>query len=199
MPSNQKLHHAYHRLEFIGDRVLNLIVSRYLYRKFPAYSEGELTNKLRFTSNENLEEIVRSLPEEFRMDLLAFKARFGQDEPASNADAIEALIGNYFLELGLDATTAYVEGIFAGPIDRFDPDTDYISRLKVHSEKERIPLPVYQLVRDETGPDNREIFHYNVQVGGVVLGTGSGSSHEKAKRAAAGEALRGIGAMVDQG
>jgi ribonuclease-3 len=190
------LHHhsvAYHRLEFLGDRVLNLIVSLYLFRKFPEYTEGELTNALRFTSNENLEEIVRELPGEFRAELSAFKARFGQDACASNADAIEAFIGDYFLEHGLDETTVYAEGLFARYIDRFNPDTDYISRLKVHSEKEKIPLPVYQLVGDETGPDNREIFHYKVLVGGIVLGTGSGSSHEKAKRAAAGEALRGMG------
>ncbi len=184
-------HHsvAYHRLEFLGDRVLNLIVSRYLFRKYPDYTEGELTNALRFTSNENLEEIVRELPEEFRTDLSIFKARFGQDALASNADAVEAFIGNYFLEHGLDATTAYAEGIFAPYIDRFNPDTDYISRLKVHAEKERIHL---EYVPDftETGPDNREIFHYKVLLNGGVCGTGSGSSHEKAKKAAAGEALR---------
>jgi ribonuclease III len=187
-------HHsvAYHRLEFLGDRVLNLIVSRYLFRKFPEYTEGELTNALRFTSNDNLEEIVRELPEEFRKDLFIFKGRFSQDEHTSNADAVEAFLGNYFLEHGLDATTGYVEGIFGLYIDRFNPDADYISRLKVHAEKERVPL---EYVPDftETGPDNREIFHYKVLMNGVVCGTGSGSSHEKAKKAAAGEALRRMG------
>ena len=188
-------HHsvAYHRLEFLGDRVLNLIVSRYLYRKFPGYSEGELTGKLRFTSNENLEEILGSLPEGFRTELSGFRARSGQDGPSSNADAVEAFIGNYFLEHGLDSTIEYVEGIFAGPIDRFDPDTDYISRLKVHSEKERKPQPVYQLERTGKGEKNQDIFYFHVSVAGVVLGSGSGNSHLKAKKAAAREALARIG------
>jgi ribonuclease-3 len=194
MPSTQKAHNAYHRLEFLGDRVLNLIVSRYLYRKFADVTEGELTGRLRFTSNENLEEILGSLPEGFRADLSGFKARFGQDGPTSNADAIEAFIGNYFLEHGLDATTAFVEGIFSASIDRFDPDTDYISRLKVHSEKERKPQPVYVLAGTEIGPNNQALFHFQVFVNGVLLGSGSGSSHEKAKKAAAHEALRKIGA-----
>jgi ribonuclease-3 len=194
MPSTQKAHNAYHRLEFLGDRVLNLIVSRYLYRKCPDSAEGELTGRLRFTSNENLEEILGSLPEGFRADLIGFKIRFGQDGPTSNADAIEAFIGNYFLEHGLNETTAFVEGIFSVPIDRFDPDTDYISRLKVHSEKERKPQPVYVLAGTEIGPNSQALFHFQVFVNGVLLGSGSGSSHEKAKKAAAGEALRKIGA-----
>jgi len=63
----------FQRLEFLGDRVLNLIVSHYLYKKFPDDGEGELTNKLRFTSNDNLEEIIENLPDEFKTELFRFK------------------------------------------------------------------------------------------------------------------------------
>ena len=181
---------SYQRLEFLGDRVLNLIVSFYLYKKFPDDTEGELTNKLRFTSNENLEEITGSLPEEFRTELFRFRDTLRPDGQTSNADAIEAFIGSYFLEHGLEAATGFVEKNFAEHIDRFDPDTDYISNLKVHFEKEKKPQPVYQLERTEPGPNNQEIFHIQVFVGGVLLGSGSGSSHERAKKSAAHEALK---------
>ena len=193
MPSSQKPPNPYQRFEFLGDRVLNLIVSRYLYKKFPDYPEGRLTAMLRFTSNDNLEEVLERLPEEFRTELFSFKSRFDYGNQKSNADAVEAYIGNYFIEHGFEATLEFVEKTFASHIDQFDPDTDYISTLKVWCEKEKIHTPAYHLERTEKGDHNQDVLHYQVFVDGELAGSGSGSSRARAEKAASHAALKKFG------
>ena len=184
----------FQRLEFLGDRVLNLIVSHYLYKKFPYDSAGDLTNKLKFTSNDNLEEIIDNLPIEFKTELFKFKFSFRPDGQTSNADALESYIGNYFLEHELEETIKYFEKILAEQIDRFNPDTDYISKLKIYSDQEKEKLqPEYKLEHTEKGQNNQSVFHLQVLIGGVPKGLGSGSSHAKAKKSAALNALKNLG------
>jgi len=193
MPSPQKPPNPYQRFEFLGDRVLNLMVSRYLYQKYPDYPEGKLTAMLRFTSNDNLEEVVERLPEAFRTELFAFKSRFDYGPQKSNADAVEAYIGKYFLEQGFEATLAWFGHMFAEHIDRFDPDTDYISLLKVYCEQKKIHTPAYKPLRTEKGENNHDVFYFQVFVDSVPGGSGSGSSHARAQKAAAHEALKRLG------
>lgn len=193
MTTIQKLNNDYRRLEFLGDRVLNLIVSDYLYKKFLEDSAGKLTDKLKFTSNDNLEEIVETLPDEFRTELFKFKSGFRPDGQTSNADALEAYIGNYFLEHELEETIKYFKKIFAKQIDRFNPDTDYISKLKIHFEQGKELQPVYKLEHTEKGQNNQSVFRFQVFIEGVPKGSGSGSSHAKAKKSAALDALKKLG------
>ncbi|MCK9591580.1 MAG: putative dsRNA-binding protein [Methanoregula sp.] len=193
MTTVQKLNNDYRRLEFLGDRVLNLIVSDYLYKKFHEYSTGQLTDKLRFTSNDNLKEIVEKLPDEFRTDLFKFKSIFKPDGQTSNADALEAYIGNYFLEHELKETFKYFKKIFADQIDTFNPDTDYVSKLKIHFEQGKELQPVYKLEHTEKRPNNQSVFHFQVSIGGVPRGLGSGSDHAKAQKSAALDALKKLG------
>lgn len=193
MTSSQQLKNSYQRLEFLGDRVLNLIVSQYIFRKFPDYSEGKLTDKLRFTSNDNLEEIIERLPVEFRNELIKFKSGFRPDAPSLNADDIEAYVGNYFLERGLEKTTEYFEKIFVEHIDNFNPDTDYISRLQIQTQKDLKIIPDYKQVSDEVDQNNLHNFHIQVFIGKDLLGKGFGSSKPKAKQQAAEKALEKLG------
>ena len=187
---NQK--NTYQRLEFLGDRVLNLIVSIYLYKKFPEYSEGELTNKLKFTSNDNLEEIFENLLGDLKKEILEFKSIYRPNELTSNADAIEAYIGSYYLEHKFEATINHFEKIFSDHIDRFDPDTDYISKLQILTQKS-YKIPNYkQIGKDEIDQYNNHTFNFQVLIDGVAKGSGSGRSHSKAKQKAALDALNKI-------
>jgi ribonuclease III len=193
MSSSQKQKKSYQRFEFLGDRVLNLIISGYLYKKFPEYSEGLLTERLKFTSNDNLEEIIESLPHEFRNVLIKFKSDFKSDVLSLNADDIEAYAGNFFLEQGIEKTTEYFEKIFGEHIDDFNPDTDFISKLQVRTQKNLKIVPDYQQVSDEVDKNNVHNFHIQVFIGKDLLGEGFGRSKPKAKQDAAKKALKKLG------
>lgn len=182
MTNSQKLINDYQRLEFLGDRVLNLIVSHYLFKKFPYDSAGDLTNKLKFTSNDNLEEIIDKFPEEFRKELFRSKCGFKADAQELKADDIEAFIGNYYLEHGLEASINYFNKFFAKEIDAFDPCTDYISMLQIHTQKELKIVPDYKLIEEEMVQNNQHMFYFYVLVGKDLAGSGSGTSHAKAKK-----------------
>jgi len=194
MTNSTKPFARYERLEFLGDRILNLIVAYHLYKNPLEYSPKELTTRLRFTSNDNLNEIVESLPEDFKAKIVQFKREVRPDGQPLNADDIEAFIGDYFLEKGLNDTAIHFEAIFAQYLDRFDPTADYISRLKEYSDKEKQPQPDYCLIPPEGGQKGKDVFHFRVYIGGKLLGSGSGSSHTKAKQLASREALNKLDA-----
>ncbi len=193
MTDIQKLINDYTRLEFLGDRVLNLIVSCYLYKKNSGDSEGELTNKLRFTSNDNLEEIIDKLPDEFKTELFKFKCGFKPDSQELNADDIEAFIGNYYLEHGQEKSVIYFEELFRKEIDAFDPNTDYISMLQVYAQKKLKVVPDYKCIKEEMVQNNQHIFYFEVSVGPDLLGEGFGYSKSKAKKQAALVAWKKLG------
>ena len=180
----------YQRLEFPGDRILNLIVSHYLYKKFPDDGEGELTNKLRFTSNDNLEEIIENLPGEFKTELIKFKCRFKPDAQELNADDIEAFIGDYFLEHRIEASINYFENLFEKEIDAFDPNKDYISMLQIHTQKNLKIVPEYRCVNCEPIQNNQQMFDFEIYVREDLVGKGSGTNKSKAKKQAALDALK---------
>ena len=183
----------YQRLEFLGDRILNLIVSHYLYKKFPEDTEGELTNKLKFTSNDNLEEIILNLPGEFKTELFRFKSSFKPDAQDTNADDLEAFIGNYFLEHGIEASKNYFEKLLIKEIDAFDPNKDYISMLQVHTQKNLKIVPEYRCVNCEPMQNNQQMFDFEIYVREDLMGKGSGTNKSKAKKQAALAALKKYG------
>ena len=181
------------RMEFLGDAVLDLVISDYLYLNHGWLDEGELTRIRSFLVNMNsLAEMARErgigpyilLSREERAD-------GGGDKASILADTLEAIIGAIYLDRGLETARQVVlnlvrerlEGAVSGPLDY-----DYKSRLQELVVKERGVLPKYRL--REEGPDHCKIFYATVFVEGVNLGQGSGSSKKEAEQAAAREALQ---------
>jgi ribonuclease-3 len=189
----QKLNNDYQRLEFLGDRVLNLIVSHYLFEKFHKNSAGEFTDKLKFTSNDNLEEIIDNLSDEFKKELFKFKSGFKTEAQDLIADDVEAFIGNYYLENGPGKTINYFENLLAKEIDAFDPNTDYISMLQIYTQKEMKDIPDYKPVKEEMAPNNEHLFYFEVSVRKNLVGEGFGNSKSKARKQAALAALKKYG------
>ena len=189
MMTDSKKKKEYQRLEFLGDRVLNLMVSHYLYRNYPEWSEGELTNQLRFTSNENLGKIIDHFSEDFQKELIAFKHEYLPNKPGLSADDIEALIGKYYLEKGLKASTDYFLKIFSKEIDAFNPDTDYISIFQIYIQKEKKIVPYYKEVNETLDKNNQHTFEFEVFVGENRYGYGKGSTKSNAIKQAALDAL----------
>jgi ribonuclease-3 len=178
------------RYEFLGDRVLNLTVSEYLFKKFPEAREGELTNKLKVTSNESLSSIIDCM--EIQIDLLIPDEIGKQKTYGENvsAGALEAFIGAVYCELGLKQTKMIILKIFNNEIDNYNPDTDYISKLHQRFDKEEKILQKPIFINKEGKPPN-ETFYYQYRDGdGTILGKGSGKNSKKAKQNAAENALK---------
>jgi ribonuclease-3 len=182
------------RLEFLGDAVLDLVISEYMYRNNPELDEGELTRIRSFLVNANsLSEIAREKGIGPHILLSREERADGGEEKASIlADTLEALIGAVYLDQGLDASRKL---IFSMVLERLEEavkgplDYDYKSRLQEQVVRETGTLPKYQLT--EEGPAHRKIFHADVYINGRKMGEGRGSSKKEAEQAAAQQALEG--------
>lgn len=176
------------RLEFLGDAVLGLIVTDYLYRTYPDMPEGELAKvRAAVVNSAALAELAAEL--DIGAALLLGKGEDqsgGRKKPSILADAMEALIGAVYLDEGWTGSERMVmtllgdriESAAAGPGGR-----DYKTRLQELSARAFEQLPVY-LVRDE-GPDHAKEFEAVVHVQGRARGSGRGRSKKQAEQAAA--------------
>ena len=174
----------YERLEFLGDRILSLIVADGLYMRYQSEDEGDLTARMRFVSNDNLDQILEDLPVQFLKEIAGFRRNFSLTRPL-NPDDIEAYLGSYYLKNGFEETRQYFTSVFADKIDTFNPDTDYISKLKIHCEKNKILQPEYKLICTEKGEQNKEIYQFMVTVNQKEYGPGIGDRYSRAKQQAA--------------
>jgi ribonuclease-3 len=182
----------FQRLEFLGDRILNLIIAEYLYRHNPEHDAGKLTHQLRFTSNDNLDEILDQLDAGFRENLVVFKSQYKPDAQNISADDVEAYIGSFFLQNGFEATRKYIEQNLGAWIDLYDPGTDYKSQLNEFSQQIRKSQPFYEVITDHTTGDNRHEFHVRVLIGKEEFGEGSGDKKVRAEQQAAHRALEKV-------
>lgn len=177
------------RLEFLGDRVLNLIVAEYLFCHFDE-PEGVLTPRMEVTRNRNLGVLVPSLGLGFEKLILV--AENQPVIPGIIADAFEAFIGALYLDRGFDATRDIVLSLISDEIESFSPEKNYKKRLQETLQKQNLPLPLYSLVRKD-GLDHRPVFTYRVTAGKNISGEGAGSSKAEATQNAALDALRQMG------
>ncbi len=181
------------RLEFVGDAVLDLVLSDYLYTYYGRMDEGDLTRIRSYLVNMNsLAETARELGIGPHI-LLSREERADGGEGKSSilADTLEALIGAAYLDLGLKKARRMVLRIFrdkleeavSGPLN-----FDYKSQLQEMLVKEKGKLPKYRL--REEGPDHRKVFHAAVYLEQQKLGQGKGNSTKEAEQEAARDALR---------
>jgi len=181
----------YEALEFLGDRVLNLVVAEYIFRNFPG-DEGEMTERMEFVKNSHLSDIVSALGPGFPSMI-----RLGSHQELTAgivASAFEAFLGAYFLDRGFDATRSFLLGLVGDALDRFVPFANYKKALQEHFQKESRQVPTYEMIGKE-GPDHAPVFTYRVAVSGAVLGTGRGRSKVEATQEAARDALRSLGLL----
>jgi len=177
----------YERLEFLGDAILEFIVSEYLYkeRQLP---EGVMTRtRARYVCEEALATYAKDL--NFAKDI---KIGGSELETGPNdtilADVFEAFIAAMYLDKGLDFTKRIVLDIVTKYIDKnVDFLHDYKSTLQelVQTDKKSV---TYEIV-SESGPSHDKTFVCNVLVDGIVLGTGTGNSKKHAEQEAAKVAL----------
>lgn len=183
------------RLEFLGDAVLELTVSQFLYKTYPVMSEGELT-KLRaaVVCEPSLVTFANEL--EFGQLILLGKGEEmtgGRMRPALLADVFEAYIGALYLDQGMDAVIPFLEKVVFPKISAgaFSHVMDFKSQLQEFVQRELKGAPSYRIL-EEKGPAHNKEFITEVSLNGTVLGTGSGRSKKEAEQFAARMALEHV-------
>ena len=182
------------RLELLGDAVLGLVVTEYLYRKYPLETEGILTNyKSLLVSGRLLVEVAKELELGQFLLLNDSEARSGGRKRTSIlADVVEAVIGAIYLDGGIEQAEKFIHENISVRLDDVLKDgrlRNNKSLLQEHCQGLGLNGPYYN-VDDEFGPDHKKIFTVSVLVDGRVSGVGKGTSKKKAEQNAASEALK---------
>lgn len=180
------------RLEFLGDAVLELVVSDLLYREYPDLPEGRLTQlRSKVVNARTLSSLARNLLVGALLRLGVGEERTGGRRRRSLlADAFEALLGAVYLDGGFEAAFCVIERLFQGRLGGLDRDTpiDAKSRLQEWAQESYRTTPEYEIV-GVSGPDHASVFEAEVVVGDVVRARGTGRSKKEAQRRAAEAAM----------
>lgn len=181
------------RLEFLGDAVLGVIVSRFLYARYPDADEGGLTAfRASIVNRSSLAALAIDLGLDRHLRLGRGELESGgARRPSLLAGVFEALVGAVYLDLGFDATNRAFEPLLISRLpdaDQLDAPKSAKSRLQEWSQRQHGLRPVYELVASE-GPAHAQRFTVNVVVGSDLLASGSGSSRQRAEEVAAKAAL----------
>jgi ribonuclease-3 len=187
LPSERSRVHSYQRLEFLGDRVLGLVVAEMLVEAFPQADEGELSRRLAaLVRKETCAEVATEWNASEHIRLGEYEATAGgHSKPAILGDVCEALIGALFLDGGLEVARAAVR---AGWEPRMRtpsrPLRDAKTALQEWVQSLGRAAPIYREVHRQ-GPAHAPVFTVAVEVEGVASGVGSGSSKRAAEQTAA--------------
>ena len=180
------------RLEFLGDAVLELITSEFLYKSFPQMPEGEATKtRASIVCEQSLAFCARSIG--LGAYILLGRGELasgGRERPSITSDAFEALIGAVYLDGGFTSAKEFVRRFVLDDLKHkqlfFDSKTILQERIQAHC-KESLH---YELVREE-GPDHQKVFVVRAMLGGRVIGEGQGRTKKAAEQEAAYHALTG--------
>ncbi len=180
----------YERLEFLGDAVLGLAASRWLYDRYPEQPEGLLAGRKSYLVSAPVlaryGEAIGLGPE---LRLGVGEARSGGSAKASIlADAVEALFGAVYLDAGLEAACEIIERLLEDAISLRSRHADAKTRLQELVQARGLVLPEYRVVI-EAGPDHRKRFTVECSVAGEVAGRAEGRSKKAAEQLAAARVL----------
>lgn len=181
------------RLEFLGDAVLDLIVSELLFQRYPQWDEGFLSRARSSLVRERSLAIVARRIDLGRFLLLGCgeQSKDGKITESVLADAFEALVGAVYLDSGFDFTAEWLEKQFEDPLEHVEeclPQEDFKTRLQEILQQQGPREICYTLI-SELGPAHAKNFVMAVRVEGKLLGKGCGKSKKLAEQEAAREAL----------
>lgn len=182
----------YEKLEFMGDAVLQLFVSEYLYKNFPDKSEGQLTShRAKLVREESLAKFARELGIGEIINLGHGEIKNGgRDRNSVLADVFEAYVGAVYLDLGKDEAIKILEKTIFRHANDLDSEeiTDYKSKLQELIQGDERKTVTYELI-STSGPSNALTFEMAAKMDDIYLGYGKGSSKKRAEQKAAQNAL----------
>lgn len=181
------------RLEFLGDAVLSVVVSDFLFKTHTQLPEGELTKlRAKVVCEQALSDCARKIDLGGYLILGRGEEMTGGRKRASIlADAFEALIAAIYLDSGVDVARPFILSHIEPLIEQVASGKmihDYKTHLQEIVQTKRDQHVAYELVRSE-GPDHNKTFHMQVCLNDEIIGTGSGHSKKEAEQAAAKEAV----------
>lgn len=183
-------------IEFLGDSVLSVIVSTYMYKNFPKLDEGKLT-KLRayLVCETSLYKFAKKI---CLGDYLLLgngeEQSGGRDRPSLLADAFESVLGAYYLDQGLERAQIYLLGVMQEEIDYICAQgvySDFKTNLQEYLQRDGDVDISYRIV-NSSGPEHNKIFTAEVMLHGKSIGKGSGRSKKDAEQHAAQDALQSM-------
>lgn len=191
---SQKPVHDYERLEFMGDAVLQLYVSEYIFKKFPTYPEGELTTlRSKLVREESLSRFAVELGlDQLLMLGVGEEKSGGRERSGVLCDIYESFIGALYLDCGEKEVKKMLERtIFKHikDVGDYEDIRDYKTKLQELIQADERKSVNYRLV-SSTGPANAPTFVVEAVADHMVLGTGEGTSKKRAEQHAARDALK---------
>jgi len=195
-PATQHLIESNQRLEFLGDSVLGMLISEYLFTRFPESAEGELSsNRAKIVNSRSLAGFALSLGlgEQLLIGESADRNKIRNSESAL-ADAFESLIGAVYLDKGIGAAFEFVirhviEHVNFNTI--ITSEHNYKSRLIEYTQSHHLPPPLYMVIA-ENGAEHEKSFTIGVSCADQILGTGTAQRKKDAEQLAAKEAMEHI-------
>lgn len=185
---------SYERMEFLGDAVLELVVSNELYQRLPLLNEGELTKaRAALVCRESLSQLAQTLSlGEFLLLGKGEEAAGGRQRESLLAAVFEAVVAAIYLDQGYDQARRFILSTLTEQLDevcrRGAPPENPKSQLQEYFQGLGRPSPRYRLVSAE-GPDHSPVFTIEAVVEDQVVGTGQGGKKAEAERSAALDAL----------
>ncbi|UCC79285.1 MAG: ribonuclease III [Candidatus Zixiibacteriota bacterium] len=184
---------ANERLEFLGDAVLGLVVSGFLFREFPDLKEGDLTKMKSSLVNES---VLTKIFSRFGLaDYLYLSSEEeksgGREKSSITADAMEAILGAIYLDGGLERVSEVINQLLLSDYDSLINDEaiyNYKGELLELVQNQGRGIPRYEVV-EEIGPDHDKVFVVSVSVESEIIGTGKGTTKKDAEQKAARMAL----------
>ncbi len=183
------------KLEFLGDAVLELIVTDYLYQKFPNKNEGELTAlRSALVKRQTLAQVAEELKFHKYLKLSKGEAKTVNNQVAILSNTVEALIGALYLDTGLESAKKFIKTYLLPKLDSIIESNLYIdakSQLQEIIQEKNGLTPHYKVIQ-ESGPDHDKKFEVAVYAGNQELAQGSGNSKQAAQTDAASKALKNL-------
>ncbi|WP_110462522.1 ribonuclease III [Ruminiclostridium sufflavum] len=189
------------RIEFLGDSVLSLVISEYLYKMYPNLPEGELTvTRAKIVCESSLAKCAADIGlGKFLMLGKGEELSGGREKASIQSDAFEALIGAIYIDGGFETAKGfilkYMEGIIKNCVEGklfYDFKTQLQELVQQNGEQHIL----YNVI-DESGPDHNKTFVTEVSINGAVTGKGTGHSKKESEQNAAKDALERL--KVDDG
>jgi ribonuclease-3 len=184
------------RLEFLGDSIIEVVVSHVLMARFPHLTEGGLSKtRAEFVKEDTLAALAREIK-------LGAVLRLGRGEEETGgrakdsilAGGLEALMAAVYLDGGYGEVFRVIEGLYTrrfAHLQGESEDTDFKTRLQEYTQRHLNDIPLYTVAKEE-GPDHAKTFEVVISVNGKACGRGRGRSKKEAEQRAAEEALRGL-------